>query len=257
MSENRSEIARTRAGLSIAQAAKLFNVTVEDMREIEDPNTTLSDSLEPLSIIMLCVYYGVRSEWITGQVPRYDYASVDKIKGSESLTQNDRDVVAEFAASMQRHACRRRKPARVAVRVLREEGKQGRPAAGEASHRPQEGQEMTNKRRAGWLADKEDDPEFMKLCAREDFIEEFLTVVEDAMKRSNVTRAELARRMNCEKSNITQMFHRTRNLTAATMVDIAFHLDLRLSLVFEEWARGNDGKHDARERIAEIAKKKP
>lgn len=93
---------------------------------------------------------------------------------------------------------------------------------------------MTKKGSPGWLADKRDDPEFQRLCAREDFIEDFLTHVELEMKRQGISRAELARRMECKASNITQMFRRTRNLTAASMVDVAFHLNIRIRLNFDQ-----------------------
>lgn len=88
--------------------------------------------------------------------------------------------------------------------------------------------------KSGWLAGKKNDPEFQRLCAREDFIENFLTRVELEMKQRKISRAELARRMLCKPSNITQMFRRTRNLTAASMVDIAFHLKLCIKLTFNE-----------------------
>jgi hypothetical protein len=96
---------------------------------------------------------------------------------------------------------------------------------------------MENQNKGGWLDDKVDDPEFMRLYAREEFIEGFLTYVENEMKRTKVSRAELARRMDCKRSNVTQMFRRTRNLTAATMVDITFHLKLKLKLIFNEWSQ--------------------
>ena len=89
--------------------------------------------------------------------------------------------------------------------------------------------------RRGWLEDQLNDSEFQRLCAREDFIEDFLTYIENEMKKSNVSRTELARRMGCKPANVTQMFRRTRNLTAATMVDIAFYLKLQLQIFFSEW----------------------
>ena len=93
---------------------------------------------------------------------------------------------------------------------------------------------MNKRESTGWLADKREDPEFQRLCAREDFIEDFLTHVELEMKRQRISRAELARRMECKPSNITQMFRRTRNLTAASMVDVAFHLNIRIKLIFDQ-----------------------
>lgn len=89
---------------------------------------------------------------------------------------------------------------------------------------------MTTSKKSGWLAGRVGNEDFERLLAREDFIEDFLSAVEDAMAQQRVTRAELARRMKCAPANVTQLFRRTRNLTAATMVDIAFHLGLSLKL---------------------------
>lgn len=91
---------------------------------------------------------------------------------------------------------------------------------------------MSKRKSTGWLADKRKDPEFLRLCAHEDLIEDFLTRLDLEMKRQKITRAELARRMGCQPSNISMLFRRTRNLTAAAMADIAFHLGLSLKLVF-------------------------
>jgi transcriptional regulator with XRE-family HTH domain len=85
----------------------------------------------------------------------------------------------------------------------------------------------------GWLEGKLEDPNFQRLLAREDFIEYFLTEIERTMREQKVTRAELARRMDCRPSNVTQLLRRTRNLTAASMVDLAFHLNLKLRVLIE------------------------
>jgi hypothetical protein len=81
-----------------------------------------------------------------------------------------------------------------------------------------------------WLDKQLKDPEFQRHLAREDLIEDFLIAVEGEMLKMNVSRAELARRMGCTAPNVTQLFRRTKNLTAASMVDITHHLDLRLEL---------------------------
>lgn len=92
---------------------------------------------------------------------------------------------------------------------------------------------MTRNKEKGWLESKLQDQEFQRLLAREDFVEDFLSEVHRVMTEKKVTRAELARRMNCRPANITQLFRRTRNLTAAMMVDIAFHLGVRVHAVVE------------------------
>lgn len=69
--------------------------------------------------------------------------------------------------------------------------------------------------------------------AREHLIEDFLSDVEAVMRTQRVTRTELARRLGCSRANVSQLFRRTANLTAASMADIAFHLGLQLRLHLE------------------------
>ena len=80
----------------------------------------------------------------------------------------------------------------------------------------------------GWLEKNKKNPEFSRYLAREDFIEDFLSAVEKMMAKKRITRSELAKKLGCKPPNITQIMKRTRNLTASTMVDIAFHLGYRL-----------------------------
>lgn len=80
---------------------------------------------------------------------------------------------------------------------------------------------------------KRTSPEFQQAMAREHLIEDFLSDVEAVMRDRRVTRTELARRMGCSRANISQLFRRTANLTAASMADITFHLGLRLRLHLE------------------------
>jgi ribosome-binding protein aMBF1 (putative translation factor) len=89
---------------------------------------------------------------------------------------------------------------------------------------------MSNNETKGWLASNMEDPEFRRLLEREEIIEDFLNHVDEEMKKQGVSRSELARRMDCKPANITQIMRRTRNLTVATMVDIAFFLGLKLKL---------------------------
>lgn len=84
---------------------------------------------------------------------------------------------------------------------------------------------------SGWLDGKTEDPEFQRLYAREEAIEAFLSRIDQEMERRGVTRAELARRMECSPANVTQVMRRTANLTAATMVDLAFALEQVVSFV--------------------------
>jgi transcriptional regulator with XRE-family HTH domain len=87
-----------------------------------------------------------------------------------------------------------------------------------------------NEEPTGWLDEKMEDASFRRLYEREKVIESFLNRIQQVMDRQSVTRAELARRMECSAANITQLMRRTTNLTVATMVDLAFSLDQKVTL---------------------------
>jgi transcriptional regulator with XRE-family HTH domain len=93
----------------------------------------------------------------------------------------------------------------------------------------------------GWLEAQLEDREFRRSYAREDLIEEFLHQVEEAMDRRGVSRRQLAALLGCSAANVTRIMRRTGNLTAATMADLAFALDLRLRIDLEpmtDWTVG-------------------
>ena len=81
---------------------------------------------------------------------------------------------------------------------------------------------------SNWLADQRSDPEFRRIYAREDLIEEFLHQIEAAMTKRKLSRADLSRLLGCSKANVTKIMRRTSNLTAATMADMAFAVGLRV-----------------------------
>lgn len=102
-----------------------------------------------------------------------------------------------------------------------------------------------------WRERQFEDAEFRRLYAHEEFIEEFLTNIEQEMEAQEVSQTELAKRMSCSVSNVSQLLQRTRNLTAGKMVDLAFHLGLRVSLSVDHldgasWAAGNSAHRVAR-----------
>ena len=97
-----------------------------------------------------------------------------------------------------------------------------------------------------WLSDRLESPEFQRLLEREDFIERYLDEIESLMDEKGVSRSDLARRMNCSRANITQMFRRTKNLTAESMVD------LRRSSGLAPSRRGYFMDKPPRERVKEL-----
>lgn len=97
MPDNRLRRARERAGLSVGQAARLMGLDRDELLEIEEELPLPASVAERFVEI-----YGTRVEWLTGEVALHDYARVDKIKGAGKLSFHDRDIVAEFAASIPR-----------------------------------------------------------------------------------------------------------------------------------------------------------
>jgi transcriptional regulator with XRE-family HTH domain len=96
--KNRARLARDRAGLSVGQAAKLLGVDPDVLTRWEESDAAFFDA----PWVSMADVYGVNIEWLTGECDRYDYATVKSIPGADELTFHDRDVIAEFAASMPR-----------------------------------------------------------------------------------------------------------------------------------------------------------
>ncbi|MGZ8927061.1 MAG: helix-turn-helix domain-containing protein [Methylobacter sp.] len=64
-----------------------------------------------------------------------------------------------------------------------------------------------------------------------------MNVTEDilvAMENKGVTKTELARLLHKSKSFVTQTLSGSRNMTLKTLADIAFNLDLTVSIAFED-----------------------
>jgi transcriptional regulator with XRE-family HTH domain len=95
---NRSKRAREQAGLSLAQAAKYLGMSQDAVAHIEDSD----EAYDAADKIKLADAYGVGIEWMDGSRAERDYASIDSMRGADSLSFHDRDVLAEFAASLPR-----------------------------------------------------------------------------------------------------------------------------------------------------------
>ena len=90
------ELARMRAGLSPTQAADLLNLERDELLAMERQPEIESK----WNTAVFAALYGVSIEWLTGQVPRYDYESLKNIPGYDELSPHDRDTLAEFTASL-------------------------------------------------------------------------------------------------------------------------------------------------------------
>lgn len=96
---NRARLARKNAGLTLGQASRITGIDITVISRIE---LELDVPIDPAILVTMCDVYGVNSEWLAGDVPQHDYATVDKMRGADNLCDHDRDIVAEFAASMRR-----------------------------------------------------------------------------------------------------------------------------------------------------------
>lgn len=61
-------------------------------------------------------------------------------------------------------------------------------------------------------------------------MEGFYGFVVAEMERQGVRRSALAERMGCAPANVTQILKQKANLTVASMVDLAYHLGVKLEL---------------------------
>lgn len=104
--KHRAARARERAGLTVGQAAKLLDTTSAWLVDVEASDEAFGDVGADM-IEVMCDVYGVRVEWLRGDVPLHDYTAVDGMRGAENLSFHDRDVIAEFAASMPRGKARK------------------------------------------------------------------------------------------------------------------------------------------------------
>lgn len=94
MADNRFTRARELAGLSVGQAARILGVPAGDLAAVERaqaPSTVLTSE-------RLADTYGCSTAWLTGVVPRLDYAAIDRIPGGRDMYFRDREAVAELLA---------------------------------------------------------------------------------------------------------------------------------------------------------------
>jgi hypothetical protein len=94
--KNRAKRARERAGLTYGQAARLLNMPSGDLMGLEERDSEFANA----DHTKLAEIYGVNVEWLRGDSDRCDYDSIKDVRGYDELSFHDRDVVAEFAASL-------------------------------------------------------------------------------------------------------------------------------------------------------------
>lgn len=84
------------------------------------------------------------------------------------------------------------------------------------------------------------EPDEQQLRAREAFVEGFYGFVVAEMEHQGVRRSALAERMGCAPANVTQILKQKANLTVASMVDLAYHLGLKVELDFISTLAGGE-----------------
>jgi len=96
--KNRCKEAREQAGLSIGQASRMLGCGIDYLDLFEQRDLITPDRLR----IMMAEKYGCSEEWLKGEGPDMDYATIKAIKGSEDLCDHDRDILAKLVASLPR-----------------------------------------------------------------------------------------------------------------------------------------------------------
>ena len=85
-----------------------------------------------------------------------------------------------------------------------------------------------------WLTSNLKDQEFRRLFKQELLVEEFITRVEETMVAFAITKTELAKRMQCSVAKVSRALRSPATMTLATLLDIAFSLNIQLEVVLYE-----------------------
>lgn len=83
-------------------------------------------------------------------------------------------------------------------------------------------------------------PEDQRLFEQERVIVEVTEMISKLMEEQDVSKTELARRLETSRANVTQMLDGRRNMTLRTLVDVVFHLGASVSIAPRSIALGDD-----------------
>jgi len=75
-----------------------------------------------------------------------------------------------------------------------------------------------------------EDPEFRRLLAVEALVAEASEVIAKLMAEQNVSKADLARRLNKSRAWVTQLLSGKTNMTVRTLADVMYTLDAEVKL---------------------------
>jgi DNA-binding Xre family transcriptional regulator len=71
------------------------------------------------------------------------------------------------------------------------------------------------------------DPEVIRDMEYEWFVDEIIVKIEQAMEKQDMSRTDLANKLQCSPANVTQLLRHGSNLTLKSLVDIALALEHR------------------------------
>lgn len=86
-----------------------------------------------------------------------------------------------------------------------------------------------------------EDPEFRRLLAIEALVAESSEVIARLMAEQNVSKADLARRLNKSRAWVTQLLSGKANMTVRTLAEVVYALDAEVKLHAQppSWKREN------------------
>lgn len=82
----------------------------------------------------------------------------------------------------------------------------------------------------GWMAEFSESGEFQRAFVYETVMEGILSKAEEAMKDRDITRQELARRIGCPLSQVTEVFERNENESMRALCGIVWSLGLTIDV---------------------------
>lgn len=86
---------------------------------------------------------------------------------------------------------------------------------------------MTNQDEKDLVTRALEDPQTRTEIEYDWFVDDVIVKIERTMDKQHVSRAELAKRLNCSPANVTRLLRHGSNLTLKSLVDIALALEHR------------------------------
>lgn len=90
-----------------------------------------------------------------------------------------------------------------------------------------------------WETRQQKDAESRRAYEYERLTVAILDEIYEAMERSGLTKADVARILGTSRANVTQIFAGSRNLTVKTLSDLAWACDARLCVKWQPMRSGN------------------